>query len=225
MDRSVCDGIAQPVAPSFFIGSGLYGSSSIEATIDELRISDSPRIGHDQGCGRILVADSSLDRIQAFGPGGDYVTVYNGSGGVEQLSSPQGLTVDGGGRVIVADQGNDRLVILGFDGTDFGYLDSLNAGLDGPTGLALDTRGNIAVADTGNNRVVVLDPTGTVLADYSEPDDAYTGLFNSPLDVAVDPCGSLVVADTYNNRVVTVQRGWPNCKCWLPLILRMWEAE
>jgi DNA-binding beta-propeller fold protein YncE len=132
----------------------------------------------------------------------------------------QGLAVDESGRVLVADQGNNRLVVLGFDGTAFGYLDSFSAGFNAPTGVAVDVQGNTAVADTANNRVVMLDPEGGFLAEYTEPNDGYTGPFNAPRGVAVDPCGNLVVADRDNRRVVTVRGALPGCKTWLPLVVR-----
>ena len=83
--------------------------------------------------------------------------------------------MDKDGRVLVADQGNNRLVVLGFDGAEFSYLDSFSAGFNAPTSVAVDAQGNIAVADTGNNRIVVLDSEGGFLAEYTEPNGGYTG--------------------------------------------------
>jgi DNA-binding beta-propeller fold protein YncE len=133
--------------------------------------------------------------------------------------------VDESGRVLVADQGNNRLVVLGSEGTEFSYLDSWSAGLSAPTDVAVDARGNIVVADTGNHRVVVLDHEGNLMAEPSEPTDGYSGTFNAPRGVAVEPCGNLVVADTGNRRVVTLRGALPGCKTWLPLIVRRWGSE
>jgi DNA-binding beta-propeller fold protein YncE len=75
------------------------------------------------------------------------------------------------------------------------------------------------VADTGNNRVVVLTPEGESLAEYTEPNDGYTGSFNAPRGVAVEPDGDLVVADTGHQRVVTVRGALPDFRrIWLSLI-------
>jgi tripartite motif-containing protein 71 len=189
--------------------------------IDELRISDIPRVGNSEVCNHILVADSGNHRVQAFDSLGNFVAEFGSFGtGDGQFNTPQGLAVDASGRVLVADQGNSRLVVLSFDGTEFGYLDSFAAGFNTPTGVAVDAQGNIAVADTGNDRVVVLDAEGGFLAEYTEPNDGYSGPFDAPRGVAVAPCGNLVVADTGNRRVVTVRGALPGCKTWLPLVVR-----
>jgi DNA-binding beta-propeller fold protein YncE len=209
-----------------YVGSASWEGQRTNGVIDELRISDVPRVGNSETCNRILVADSGNHRLQAFDSLGNFVAEFGGFGsGAGQFSNPQGLAVDGSGRVIVVDQGNNRLVVLGFDDTAFGYLDSFSAGFNAPTGVAVDAWDNIAVADTGNNRVVVLDPEGDLMAEYSEPNDGYSGTFNAPRGVAVEPCGNLVVADTGNRRVVTVRGALPGCRTWLPLVACRWGTD
>jgi len=221
-----CGGTAQPGAPSFHVGSRDGGARSIEATLDELRISDMPRVGNNEMCGRVLVADSELHRLQAFDDEGNLLSAYGSLGSdVGQFNNPQGLVVDREGRVIVADQGNNRLVVLSFEGTEFSYLDSFDAGFSAPAGVAVDPRGYLAVADTGNNRIVVLDPDGNFLAEFTAPNDGYSGAFNAPRGVAIQACGNLVVADTGNRRVVTLRGALPGCKTWLPLLARNRETD
>ena len=92
--------------------------------------------------------------------------------------------------------------------------------------MAVDARGNIAVADTGNNRVVVLSREGESLAEYTEPNDGFTGSFNAPRGVTIDGWGNLAVADTGNRRVVTVRGALaPRGRLWLPLIARSWPVD
>jgi sugar lactone lactonase YvrE len=215
------------LAETLHIGSSPRGEWQANAVIDELRISNIPRLGGGEVCGRILVADSGNHRIQAFDALGTVLTTYGGPGsGAGQFNSPQGLAVGRTGRVVVADQGNNRLVVLSFDGNEFAYLNSLDAGFNAPNGVAVDAWGHIVVADTGDNRVVVLDPQGNLLAEYSEPNDGYTGSFNAPRGVAVERDGDLVVADTGNRRVVTVRGALPGqWSMWLPLAARCWQAE
>lgn len=216
--RTVCGGTANPAAYSFYVGSGFNGEFAIDAVIDELRISDVPRLGDSLTCGRILVADSGNNRVQAFNSQGDFLSEFGTYGnGDGQFDEPQGLAVDPNGRVIVVDRGNNRLVVLSFDGQAFGYLDSFTAGFNAPTSVSVSPLGDLVVADTGNNRVVVLDPQGNWLAEYYQPNDGYTGLFNAPHGVSVDQDGNLVVADTGNARVVTVRA---LKKIWLPVIFR-----
>jgi len=205
-----------------YVGSGSWDGRVTAGVIDEFRISDVPRLGDSKLCGRILVADSGNHRVQAFDSLGNYLSEFGTFGsGPGQFNDPQGLAVDGSGRVIVVDQGNDRLVLLGFDGTAFNYLDSYSAGFTAPTGVTVDQWGDIIVADTGNDRIVVLDAQGNLLTQYTEPTDGYGGRFNAPRGVAVAPDGELVIADTGNQRVVTVRGALPGCcRIWLPLAMR-----
>ena len=77
-------------------------------------------IGFDDH-GRILVADSSASMVQAYSPmaagdrGPAYVNKF-GEKGVNDgaFSFPNGLAVDGRGRVYVADWGNDRLEVWSY---------------------------------------------------------------------------------------------------------------
>jgi hypothetical protein len=205
------------------VGAGLSWSGyRADAVIDELRVSDVPRVGDSDSCGRILVADSGNHRIQAFDILGQFISEFGSHGGGEgQFDDPQGLAVDRQGRVTVVDRGNNRLEVLSFDGETFGYLDSYTAGFNAPTAVAVDAWGNIVVADTGNNRIVVLDAEGGFVAEYTEPNDGYTGTFNAPRGVAVEQDGDLVVADTGNQRVVTVHGALPGLwRIWLPLVIR-----
>lgn len=189
-----------------------------QAVIDELRISDIPRLGNSQVCNRILVADSGNHRIQAFDSLGNFISSFGSSGsGTGQFNTPQGLAVDGQGRVIVADRGNNRLVFLDFDGQSFTYHGSLGGWFDHPNGLWVDEEGWIYVADTGHNRIVRTNQAGTSISLYTQPNDGYTGTFLAPRGVAVDADGDILVADTGNRRVAMMYaKRW----LYLPLIGR-----
>ncbi len=217
-----CGGTAQPTASDFYIGSKPDGSDTIEAVIDELRISDVPRLGNSDTCIQVLVADSATHRIQALDSMGNLLSTYGSTPGtlLGQFDTPQDIAVDSSGRVIVVDQGNDRLVVLDFDGQTFSHHAMITAGLSSPTGIAVDAADNLYVADTGNNRIVVLDAAGGFLAEYTAPNDGYTGPFNTPRGVAVEADGDIVVADTGNGRVVTIRNlaGWHSV--YLPLVIK-----
>ena len=142
------------LAAWFAIGSTAAGGSQADAVIDEFRISDTPRVGNSDTCTRILVADSGNDRIQAFDALGGFLSAYGSTGsGPGQFRDPQGLAVDDGGRVIVADRGNNRLRLLSFDGVNFSGLFDVQGLFNGPTGVAAYGSDSILVADTGNNTI------------------------------------------------------------------------
>jgi hypothetical protein len=126
--------------------------------------------------------------------------------GYNQFYFPRGLTVDSNGRLFVADDYNNRILMFDQPFSDGQYAsDSIAAGADGgfnhPKGLAIS--GNaLFVADFYNNRVLRF--TGP----FTTPDQTYvaTGIFtglNQPVDVAVHADGSLLVMDQGNRRVVS----------------------
>ena len=215
----------ETLAPTITIGSSSWFDQQANATIDELRISDIPRVGNNDTCVyRFLVADSGNNRVQAFDEQGRFVSFYGGAGtGPGKFNNPQGLSVNAQSRIIVADSGNNRLQVLSFDGTSFGYLQTITGSFSGPTGVAAYGADRIIVADTGNNKVKVLDSAGKLLATYAAPNDGRAGTFNRPRGVAGDQGANIVVADTGNDRVVTIRGALPvtpQNKIYLPLTRR-----
>lgn len=121
-----------------------------------------------------------------------------------QFNFPRGLAVDSGGRLFVADDFNNRVLIFDPPFTNGeAATDSIGAfadgGFAGPKGLAMVGH-TLFVADYYNNRVLRF--TGP----FDTPDQIYasTGSFtglNNPVDVAVHPDGSLLVTDQGNQRI------------------------
>ncbi|MGQ9787564.1 MAG: LamG-like jellyroll fold domain-containing protein, partial [Anaerolineae bacterium] len=221
-DSSNTARLPDTLADTIYIGSSLWHDQQANAVIDELRISDIPRIGNSDTCSyRILVADSGNHRIQVFNAEGDFVSAYGGYGnGPGEFNNPQGLAVDSSGNVIVADTGNNRLQVLSFDGANFGLIRKITAGFNGPIGVTTYGSDRIIVADRGNNRIKVLDGEGSLLAEYAAPNDGHTGTFNQPRGVIVDRNGNIVVADTGNRRLVAILGALPKWELYLPLVLR-----
>jgi DNA-binding beta-propeller fold protein YncE len=137
--------------------------------------------------GRVWVADTGNDRVQAFTRDGELVRVLAG-----RLKAPEGVAVDAAGHVYVADTGNRRVVQFSWWG---GFVREFGSGvLDRPSGVALDPAGRLLVADGG--RVARFDTrTGAALPDAGEP-------ISSPRDVADDLAGGVWVAETGNHRIV-----------------------
>jgi DNA-binding beta-propeller fold protein YncE len=191
-----------------YIGSLSNGDFQAEAVIDELRISNTWRVGNSEKCLRYLVADSGNDRLQVFDRYGNFLLAYGSTGSaLGQFDDPQGLVVDELGRLIVVDRGNDRLQVLAFDGVQFNPLLSITAGFTGPVGVAV--RGDqVYLADTGNDRIVVLKwtPQNQLVfeKEYTAPNDGYLGDFLRPEGLAVGADGTIYVADTGNLRVVRI---------------------
>jgi DNA-binding beta-propeller fold protein YncE len=158
------------------------------------------------------------------------VSSYSGQFGSLPLLTPRAVAVGPDGRRVIADTGNNRIVVLDAGGTfvrEFGTLCRLGEGEAGgcidpdgsgplvlgdgqfnePWGVAVDEEGQIFVADTWNGRIQVFDQDGTFLRKW--------GYFNTtngelgdplslfgPRGLEVDLEGNLLVADTGNKRIL-----------------------
>ena len=159
----------------------------------------------------------------AGGPGN-----VDGTNGAARFNRPQGLAVDAGGTVYVADTGNSTIrqitpvdtnqvvmTIAGFPGQT-GTADGTNsaARFNQPCGLAVDAGSNVFVADTMNHTIRKLTPFGTngwqvtTLAGRpgypgSADGTGNAASFSYPRTVVVDGAGNLFVADNCTIRKVT----------------------
>jgi DNA-binding beta-propeller fold protein YncE len=150
--------------------------------------------------------------------------------GDKPLLRPRALAVAPNGNRVIADTGNNRIVVLGADGSfinTFGSGCNLKEGAasgcvdpdgsgplalgDGqffePWGVAVDSNGRIYVSDTWNGRIQVFDETGAFIQSWGffgstngELGDPYA-LFG-PRGLVIDSAGNLLVADTGNKRII-----------------------
>ena len=144
---------------------------------------------------RILEFDSTGKLVQTFGVG-------------EGLMFPNGVAVDGDGRVYITDSNNGRLLVFAADGSLLSKLGrgagAGNLGL--PRGIAIDGQGRVLVVDSSGQGVLVY----SVLASGEEQPEhlgffgghgVADGQFAFPMGVAVDTHGRVYVADTANDRI------------------------
>ncbi len=126
------------------------------------------------------------------------------------FSAPQDLFLDPiTGNMLVADTGNNRIVILDHDGNYLNEIGGEKAGLKGPEGVFVDPEGRIWVADRGNGRVVVFEPDGTFYIELTKPDTSYLENMDfSPSKVVVDKRGFIyTVIGSQSNLGIIVQDG------------------
>ncbi|HYB89528.1 MAG TPA: NHL repeat-containing protein, partial [Candidatus Binataceae bacterium] len=199
------------------------------------------------GGGRLYIADYHNNRVlefdtplasqtanRVFGQGGSFTssTCNNGGATATSLCNPEGVAVDGGGDLYIADYYNSR--VLEFDtpltsqtaNRVFGQAGSFtsstcnNGGVSAtslcyPAGVAADGTGRLYILDWANNRVIEFDtPLTSQSASraFGQGSSLTAGSCNNggvsaaslcyPDGVAVDGGGHLYIVDENNNRVL-----------------------
>lgn len=158
--------------------------------------------------GETYVADAGNNRIEEFGPSGQFVRAWGTKGtGNGQFNEPWGVAVAPGGNVYVADTWNHRVQEFTRDGQfvrAWGSSDGKPASGDGmffgPRAIAFDPQGNLWVTDTGNKRLEEFDQNGRYLAQFGQAGSGL-GQFNEPVGLAIDHAGNFYVADAWNQRI------------------------
>lgn len=189
---------ALPVEPGyhFDVGWGSAGSGNGE-------FSAPSDVAVDQA-GNVYVADFANNRIQKFGPDGNFLLGWGTAGTADgEFQRPYSVAVDEANNVYVADSDNNRIQKFSSGGTfiatwgSFGYG---NGGFNFPCGIAVGPDGFVYVSDTLNYRVQKFTPDGTFVSKWGTNGSLF-GEFNVPRGIAVGPNGHVVVADSFNNRI------------------------
>ncbi|MFH1687614.1 MAG: NHL repeat-containing protein [bacterium] len=156
--------------------------------------------------GSFYVTDSETDRLLHLDRSGRLLGQVGGSGfGSNLLNQPTFVTVDNFLNLIVADQGNRRLVR--FD-LGLNYVEDISFDDDDPerrmqtpSGVAISEYGELWVADRGNDRIAVMD--NTAVFDRFVGDFGYSGgQLSQPEKILWDHSGNLLVCDAGNGRLV-----------------------
>jgi uncharacterized protein (TIGR03437 family) len=185
--------------------------------------------------GNLYIADRLNHRIRKVSPGGTISTVAgngvsgkSGDGGPAtsaQLRTPEGVAVDFGGNLYIAEGADVRKVapngtISTVAGTGIccssedGGL-ATNVWLNYPAGIAVDAAGNLFIAEANSNRIRKVAPNGQISTVAGSGTKGYWGdgglatsaQLNYPLGVAVDTTGNLYIADRDNNGIRKVTPG------------------
>ena len=149
------------------------------------------------GLTTVVVADALCDVLHVFDATKGSRTNTVGSSGRHAggLSSPQGLAASAAGDIVVVDEDNHRVQVLGTDGR--AVLQIGERGYDDgefrqPHGVTVTAGGDIVVADTGNSRVQGFSADGTHLWTLEAVDDH---TFDAPFAVAMATDGDVLVCD------------------------------
>jgi hypothetical protein len=176
------------------------------------------------------LADNIVERLTPQGylaiVAGNGTAGYSGDGGGgrdAQLNSPQGVAVDGYGKVFIADTGNHviRIVYSNINGAIGTYAGNGISGISGdggparkaqfisPVGLAVDGSDNLYVGDQAGHvirevlvsgSIKTIAGTGTI-GFSGDGGPALTAELNDPTAMAVDRARNLYIVDTSNQRI------------------------
>ncbi len=185
--------------------------------------------------GNLYITDGENNRIlkRAANPPNSITTVAGdgnpGFGGDDgpatsaQLDSPNGIVVDNGGNLYIADSGNNRIRKVDLDGKittvagngsgvyNENAQKATDASLNFPTDVAIDSDNNLYIADMENLRVwkVDLDGNITVAAGngsrgFSGENKPATEVGLYPYGVDIDHAGNLYISDRASFRILKV---------------------
>ncbi|MEX2316127.1 MAG: hypothetical protein WD669_03180 [Pirellulales bacterium] len=139
-----------------------------------------------------------------------------------QLVYPNGLAIDGDGRLLISDIGSHSILRCDAQGRLTAIAGTGKAGFAGDGGPAADARlnapfdvlvlngdGAILVADTYNHRIRRVDRSGRISTIVGNGKSAYAGdggpalqaSLQLPQGIATDRAGNLFIADTFNHAV------------------------
>jgi hypothetical protein len=163
------------------------------------------------------------NRVFIVGPEGHILWQYGQAGvtgsGPNQLNTPvQSLiltTFPGhpGVHVLIADQGNQRIILVNLFGEIVWQYGTTGVAGDGPnqlnnpnSGEVLEN-GHILIADESNNRVIEITPGGKILKSFTAGGTVSGAAFASRLKN-----GDTLISDSLNNRIVEVN--WDDKIVW-----------
>ncbi len=105
------------------------------------------------------------------------------------FASPNGVAIQSGGKILVADTNNNAIKRMNVDGSG---IETLGSGFNRPFSINVQTDGKILIADTFNNLIKRMNEDGTGI-------EILGSGFSSPTCVAVQSDGKILVADSGNN--------------------------
>jgi sugar lactone lactonase YvrE len=225
---------------STFAGLGLYAGTT-DGTGSSARFYDPRGLALDSA-GNLFVADTGNSTIRKITPAGVVTTIAGRAGSVgtadgatnnARFNHPEGVAVDAGGTVYVADTANYTIrkisggtvtTIAGAAGV-WGTVDGTNtsANFKNPCRIICDGAGNLLVTDFQGYRVRKVRPQGTnwIVTTFAGrsigTQDGYADMtryprasFENISGMSFDTAGNLYVADTIANTIRRVSNEGTN---------------
>lgn len=203
-------------------GSDIPGPHSVVGTNDAERIGPFTLISGTgtppglPGCSDV-VNGCPDNRVFFVGPFGNIIWQYGQAGvtgaGFNQLNTPvqalftQDFPHHPGPSVLIADQGNQRIIVVNLAHKIVWQYGTTGVSGNGPnqlnnpnSGEVLEN-GHVLIADENNNRVIEVTTGGTIVKTFTAGGSVSGAAFASRL-----PNGDTLISDSNNNRIVEVDR-------------------
>lgn len=168
--------------------------------------------------GNFYLLDQVKNKIFKFNNNGDYLEEW-GDKGIKPLEfkEPKYIITNKDGNLVITDTWNQRIQIIGTDGTS---IDIIKGDFFGPKGIT-QYENSFFVADTGHHSIKVINDQGkTIKTIGKEETDGFT--FNEPTGMTVDEKGNLYIVDSKNNRIIKLNKGLKLVKEWH---IKGWEEK
>lgn len=186
------------------------------------------------GAGNVYFADSGNNAVRRVDSTTGIITTVSGTLGTSgnfgdggpathaRLNSPNGIALDGQGKLYIADTANNVIRVVDLNASTIarfagsysqGYSGdgsaATTASLNSPWGVTVAPTGELYIADQYNHciRKVALDLTiSTVIGNHNQGfqgdgGPAASAELNEPASIAIDAAGNLYIADSGNNAV------------------------
>ena len=164
----------------------------------------------------LIVTEFSGYCVSIFSPSGEKIKSFGERGSApSQFLSPQGVTVDRAGNILVVDGGNHHIQKFTSDGN---FIASAGCKGDKPCqfnlpigigispndkvyiSVAIDSDDAVYVADYGNHRISLFTSKGYFLRSFGMQGEG-PGQFKHPYGVTVDGDGLVYISDRNNMRI------------------------
>jgi DNA-binding beta-propeller fold protein YncE len=167
----------------------------------------------------IYVTETENDRVSIFSPAlvvapaqsSLQAIQYDFSGYLDgSFVDPMNADADAGGRIFVADRGNDRIQVYGSSGPIFGGIKLVDVwvddsrgrfSLDNPDGVDIGPDGTVYTVDNGDDMIKVFSADGQYVDQYG-PVLTNTLTLQNPVGIAIDQAGFIYVTDEVLDLVV-----------------------